>query len=164
MRILLAFLLICLAGCYYDTSHMANLQLYTEAERVEFLGVWPSSVAIYDSKKNLADLHPLPSYLWNDSMSCRLVADNHFFYRLASNGDEFDSRYRPYNPADGAVTKITLFFLPDNPRQWCPHEKEPGKYHISLQFNGSAGIHNVCGTFDYVRSHQMISNRPGDWH
>jgi hypothetical protein len=164
-RALFAFLLLCSAGCY-DSSHNDKVRLYTEAEHASVDGVWPITISIDDSKSNLAELRPLPktAYLWNESMSCRLALEG-MSYRLAGdNATTINATLKPYKPDDGKVTQIHFSFTPEGlkPEQFPP--RPPGIYNISVQLNGSAGIHTVCGSFSFVSEHRMISFRPGNWH
>ena len=164
MRPIFPFLLFCLAGCY-NRSHVDNVRLYTEAEHASVDGVWPITITIDDSKNALAELRPLPktAYLWNESTSCRLEL-NHISYKLAGDKATISSTHRPYKPGDGKVIQMNFSFIPEGlkPEQFPP--RPHGTYQISVQFNGSADIHTVCGSFSFAGEWKMISFRPGDWH
>jgi hypothetical protein len=166
MRCLLALLLFSLAGCH-ESPQARDIHLYTEAEQATVSGgVWPIAVTIDDSRNNLAELRPLPktAYLWNGSTVYRLVLSG-VWYSLA--GQEYvatNEEREPYKPADGKVTRISFNFIPEGltPAQFP--DRAPGVYNLSIQLNGSAGIHTVCGSFRFTREYRMIHVRSEDLH
>ena len=154
MRVFFAFILFGLTGCL-DNSHVDSTRLNTEAEsaNIDGLPLQGFTLYLFDSKKDLVDVRPLPktAYIWNESTSHRVDLKGMWF-----NGQG------GYTPNLGRVKRIGFDFVAEGEKPGHPETYPPldaGLYNISIQFNGSAGIYTVCGSFRVVRGQKMITSK-----
>jgi hypothetical protein len=152
MRTISAILLLSLTGCYhYKHIDRSSFDLHTEAQGANInYESGPFYIGLTDSKKDLANLRPIPgtafiwSNMWEDSISYRLVLKDISFDRQK----------------DGRVNLIGFYMDIDFPKG---HQSEiapslkPGLYNISVQFSGSPGIFTLCGSFKIINELKYIN-------
>jgi hypothetical protein len=155
MRVFLLIALLMVSGCSrYTHVDDSSSKLYTEAESVRVgYESWPLYVMFKDSKRNLAALQPIPgtAYIWNDSKVYKLI----FRGALFDYGQSFTQK----NHEDAVTLK---FYGTDS----LPNDSTPplaeGTYNISVQLNGTEGIHTLCGSFRVVS--EMHTIKESDLH
>lgn len=157
----LVFLPLLLAGCSENTYYVDRevTKIYSVSQKC-VISYFKSSeklrVAVQDQEKSLATLRPISGsgYIWRDGVS----------YRLLFNDDDVSiDGSKEYLNSEGANHYVGFHFKIDNPKTKESNHiypLPPGRYNISIQFNGVGSITSICGEFEIRKGTKLFPKIP----